>query len=403
MPRVLLVLSTDSYRVTDFLRSADALGVEVSVAAEEPLPMVAPDRFVLIDCHSPEQAAQRLVELASTTPVDAILAVDDRGTVPAAIASQRLGLAHHTVAGIRATNDKLVLRQTLSQAEISQPRWRTLSSHEDPAAVAGEIGFPVVIKPKGLSASRGVIRADDEEAAVAVARRVRAIQESAGGDVDDPLLVEEYLDGFELAVEALAWEGQVEVLAIFDKPDPLTGPFFEETIYVTPSRSPIELQEEVGRMVVAAALHLGLTAGPIHAEVRVVGTRPYLIEIAGRTIGGSCSRSLGFGLADTSLETLVLRHALGMPKHLPRRPGSDGVMMLPIPGPGILHGVKGVAECRAVPGITDLEISIPLGEPVVLLPEGSRYLGFLFAHAATPQQVETALREGHRRLRFDIR
>lgn len=365
--------------------------------------MVAPDRFVLIDCHAPEEAAGRLVHLASSTPVDAILAVDDRGTAPAALAAERLGLAHHTVAAIRTTNDKLILRQVLSQAEISQPRWRLLSSGEDPGKVAGEIGFPVVIKPRGLSASRGVIRADDEEEARSAASRIRGIQEEAGGAFDDPLLVEEYLDGFELAVEAIAWDAQIEVLAVFDKPDPLTGPFFEETIYVTPSRSPLEVQEEVGRMVMVAALDLGLTDGPIHAEVRVVGTRPYLIEIAGRTIGGSCSRSLGFGLANTSLETLVLRHALGMPKHLPRRPGADGVMMLPIPGVGTLHGVQGVEECRAVPGITDLEISIPLGERVVPLPEGSRYLGFLFAHAETPEQVEEALREGHRRLRFDIR
>jgi biotin carboxylase len=215
---------------------------------------------------------------------------------------------------------------------------------------------------------------------------------------DGPLLVEEYVPGVEVALEGLLRDGTLEVLAVFDKPDPLEGPYFEETIYVTPSRLPDETITSVVTATARAAAAIGLTEGPVHAEVRVHGDRIWVIEVAARSIGGLCGRTLRFG-AGISLEEVILRHALGMSLDgLDRERAAAGVMMLPITRAGTLRDVRGRDEALAVPGVVGLEITVPPGRAVVPLPDGDRYLGFLFARAETPAAVEDALREGAARL-----
>jgi hypothetical protein len=249
-----------------------------------------------------------------------------------------------------------------------------------------------------LSASRGVIRADDAGAARRAEARIRAILRDAGEDAAGPLLAERYVPGAEVAVEALLREGALEVLAVFDKPDPLEGPYFEETIYVTPSRLPADVLERVEESAAAAAAALGLREGPVHAELRVCDGAVTVLELAARSIGGLCSRALRFG-AGISLEEVILRHALRLPlgEH-GRERAASGVMMLPIAAGGTLRAVEGLEEARAVPGVEDVRITIPLGREVVPLPEGDRYLGFAFARASMPEQVEAALRAAHRAL-----
>jgi biotin carboxylase len=247
-----------------------------------------------------------------------------------------------------------------------------------------------------------VIRADDPAGAEAAAARIRAILDEDCHPDDEPILVEAYIPGEEVAVEALLRAGDLEVLAVFDKPDPLTGPYFEETLYVTPSRLPAEVQEQIARAVAEAAAAIGLTEGPVHAELRIdADGRPWILELAARTIGGLCARTLRFA-AGVTLEELVLRHALGLPLDPRRETVAAGVMMLPIPGTGRLVAVHGQDDARAVPGITALELSIPPGGEVRPLPEGDRYLGFLFARAPTPAAVEDALRTAHSHLDVEI-
>jgi biotin carboxylase len=273
---------------------------------------------------------------------------------------------------------------------VPQPEHRVGA---DVAALAREVGLPCVVKPLSLSASQGVIRANTPAEARAAAERIRAILGDPGAD----LLVEGFVPGDEVAVEAMLVDGRLEVLAVFDKPDPLDGPYFEETIYVTPSRKPPAVLEKVHRLTAQAAGALGLTNGPVHAELRVAESITVL-ELAARSIGGLCGRSLRFGLG-VSLEEVILRHALGLPlDHLRREDLASGVMMLPIARAGTLREVRGQDEARAVPGIAGLEISIAPGRPLVPLPEGDRYLGFMFAKADTPEEVERALRTAHSRL-----
>jgi biotin carboxylase len=393
MPRVLLLLPTATYRAEDFLAAAATVGAEVVVASDrrQALQGTMGDRALRVDLRRPDRAAAAIAEFGQRVELDAVVAVDDGGVVTAALASEMLGLAHNPPSAVAATRDKAAMRRALEQAGIPQPGFVILAPGDD----AGAVEFPAVVKPVALSGSRGVIRANDAAAARAAVSRIRAILADAGEDPDGPILVERYVPGVEVAVEALVRAGELEVLAIFDKPDPLEGPYFEETIYVTPSRLPAEQLHRVEALIAAAAAALGLREGPVHAEVRVDGDRTWVLELAARSIGGLCSRALRFG-AGISLEEVILRHALALPlgPHARER-AAAGVMMLPIERSGTLHEVRGIEAARAVAGVEDVRITISPGRPVVPLPEGDRYLGFVFARADTPAQVEAALRQAH--------
>jgi biotin carboxylase len=340
---------------------------------------------VVVPLDPPEAGADAIEALHRRAPIDAVVGVDDRAVMVAAMAAERLGLRHAPVEAVAATRDKGVMRTALARAGVPQPAFAVAGPRDDLSA----LGFPVVIKPLSRSGSQGVIRADDPDAARDAAARVREIL----GDASAPLLIEAFVPGVEIAVEGIVRAGNLNVLAVFDKPDPLDGPYFEETIYVTPSRLDDAVLARVRATTAATVAALGITEGPVHAELRVPPSGdPVVIEMAARSIGGLCSRSLRFGLG-VSLEQLVVRAALGLPAHdlRPQWPAA-GVMMLPIPRSGTLVAVRGQDEARAVPGIAGLELSIVPGRPVVALPEGDRYLGFLFARGKDPERVEAALR-----------
>jgi biotin carboxylase len=398
--RLLLILPTATYRAPDFLDAAAEAGAEVVVASERPQALgdIMKDRFLELDLRRPEDAAGAIFAFSRRRPIDGIVAVDDQGVLTATLAAARLGLPHNPPSAVIATRDKVAMRDALEAGGVRQPRYASVGPDEDIGEAAVEVGFPCVVKPPSLSASRGVIRADDAAGAKLVGDRVRSILADAGEDATTPLLVEEFVSGSEVAVEGLLRDGALEILAVFDKPDPLEGPYFEETIYVTPSRLPAPSIEMVRRAADAGVAAIGLTQGPVHAELRIDGREAWLIEVAGRSIGGLCSRSLSFGVG-LSLERLIVAHALGTPiSGLTRERKAAGVMMLPIPGEGRLEAVTGQGRARQVPGITGLEISIAPGRWVRPLPEGDRYLGFLFAKAETPEDVETSLRRAHAEL-----
>jgi biotin carboxylase len=404
MDRLLLILPSATYRAADFIAAARVLGVAVTVASERRAAMSATmgSAALTLPLSDPDRAAAAIVAAASETPFAAIVGVDDQGVMAAALASESLGLAHNSPLAVARTRDKAAMRRALAEHAIRQPPFVAVEADEDGTAAAEALGLPCVVKPLSLSGSRGVIRANDLREVRAAVTRVRAILVAAGRPAAEPLLLEGYIPGVEVAVEALMREGELEVLAIFDKPDPLEGPYFEETLYVTPSRLPNAVLDEVEQRTAGAARALGLREGPVHAELRVEGGRAWVLELAARSIGGLCSRALRFG-AGMSLEAVILRHALGLEVgDAARERAASGVMMLPIPHAGVLLEVRGQARARAVAGIGGLEITIARGRPVVPLPEGDRYLGFLFARGASAQAVEQSLREAHSQLRVRI-
>jgi biotin carboxylase len=408
MLRVLLLIPTTTYRTEDFVAAAAKLDVEMVIASERPnvLEAALPDNLLTLDFADPLKAARSVADFARRHPVDAVVPVDDRTTVVGAAIAERLGLRSSSVEAVSTTRNKHRMREAFARAGVRSPRFILLNVADDPEAAAERATYPCVLKPTVLAGSRGVIRADDPAAFVAAFRRIAAIlaeSEMAGlGDGREEVLVEEFIPGREVALEGLLVGGELHVLALFDKPDPLDGPYFEETIYVTPSRLPEDVQAAIAAEARWAARALGLVEGPIHAELRVNEHGSWVVEVAARTIGGLCSRTLRFG-AGISLEELVIRHALGVElDSLERERRPAGVMMIPIPRGGVLRAVQGREDAAAVPGIEDVTISAHVGQELVPLPEGSRYLGFILARAESPDAVEAALRAAHARLHFDV-
>jgi len=408
VPRVLLLLPTTSYRIPDFLAAAQRLGVEVVVASEEASAVEAlnPSGLLTLDFGDLSGSAERVAALARRQPVGAVVGVDERTSIAAAAIAERLRLPHNPVSAAAAAGNKARMRELLAAAGVPAPRHRRHHVDDDPREAARTAPFPSVLKPTFLAASRGVIRADDAEAFVAAWERIARLLArpeiaARGGEAAREILVEAYVPGLEVALEGLLTEGALRVLALFDKPDPLEGPFFEETIYVTPSRLPADLQERCATAAQEGARALGLRHGPVHAELRVNDDGIFLLEIAARSIGGLCARTLRFGTG-RRLEEILLAHALGLEAPAERETRSAGVMMIPIPRGGILEEARGVEAARAIPDIAEVTISARLGQPIEPLPEGDRYLGFIFSRAATPERAEAALREAHARLEFRI-
>ena len=392
MPRVVVVLPSTTYRANDFVSAAESLGIDLVVASEQAPPFDMGDRYLQIDCNDPHRAAEDIAELGDDVPLDGLVAADDGGVMVTAIAGNALGLRANPADAASATRNKQLMRDRLATAEVPQPDYAVATTADDISKAASRVGFPLVIKPLDRSASQGVIRVDTLKSVWASVDRIRKIIKDDSGTA--PLLFESYVPGDEVAVEGLVSDGELSVLAILDKPDTGTGPFFPETIMVTPSRLADGDQDECVRVAQAAITGLGLTHGPVHVEIRVDEGRASVIEVAARSIGGLCSRSLNFGLMGTTLETLILRNALGMDKpELRRETEASGVLMIPIPRSGRLKSVDGLDQCLAIPGITGVEMTAKPGADLLAPPDGDRYLGFVFARGLTPDSVEEALRK----------
>lgn len=409
MSRVLFLMPTHTYRARAFLQAARKLGIQAVVGSEktQALEPYTSGRTLTLDFLKSDEAVHKIVQFCEELPLDAIIPVDDDTVVVAAKASQQLGLPSNPPEAVQATREKHRLREKLHKAGLQVPNYKIFHTGEDVKTLSQQVNYPCVLKPVFLSASRGVIRANQADEFIHAFHRIKKILEDSevvqrGGDLAELVLVEDYVPGIEVALEGLLTHGQLKVLAIFDKPDPLEGPYFEETIYMTPSRLDSEMQDKIKNCVQETTRVLGLQHGPIHAEIRINEQGVWIIEIAARSIGGLCARSLRFN-RDTTLEELILRHALGEDvSPWQRESQASGVMMIPIPKAGTLKAIRGLDEAKLIAGIEDVILSIPVGQPVIPLPEGNRYLGFIFARRQTPQAVETAIRKAYQRLQIEI-
>jgi len=407
--RLLLLFTTTGYNAQDFVAAAAKLDIELVFGTDRCHVLDDPwrDGAIPVHFHRPAQAVRSILERLQSQPIHGVVAIGDKATLVAAFVSKALGLPHNSLKAVQACRNKFYCRRLFQKAGLPVPGFRCYGLGEDPAEIARHIRFPCVLKPLSRSASQGVIRADSilefEEAFRRICTLLRSPEVQQSGDSsNEHILVEDFIEGFEVALEGILRRGELRVLALFDKPDPLNGPFFEETLYVTPSRLPHDLQREIELGTQQAADVLGITEGPIHAELRITSSGPRILEVAARSIGGLCSRTLRFGTG-MSLEEIIMRHALDLPGHVPQREQqAAGVMMIPIPKSGFLERVTGLEAARVIAGIEEVTITAKLGQKLVPLPEGSSYLGFIFSRGETPASVETALRRAHQQLHFDI-
>jgi biotin carboxylase len=403
------------YQTRSFGSAAQSLGIQLAYVTDRchELPDPWNDQAIAVRFANPEEAASTAMQSLRGISVDAILAVGDAPSVAAAYAARGLGLRGNHPAAVEACRNKLRSREVLRDAGLPVPWFRALPLAPEPEPALLGISYPCVLKPLALSASQGVMRANNHNEFREAARRLRALLErpeilANSSAPSRHAVVEEYIQGMEVAVEGILIDGELKVLAIFDKPDPLEGPYFEETIYVTPSRLRPEQQTAIAEAASKSIRALGLTHGPVHAEFRINDSGVWPIEVAPRPIGGMCAASLCFvapGVSERiSLEELILRHAVGQDvSGFEREAAASAVMMIPVPSSGVLESVSGVEEASNVPGVTGLQITARLHDAILAWPEGSSYLGFIFAKSNRPADAEQSLRQSHAKLHFQIR
>jgi biotin carboxylase len=399
--KLLLIGATTGYQTRVFAEAAERLGFELVLATDRCHVLDDPwgDHAIALRFEDPQAAAE---VLAAEARVDGIVAVGDRPAYLAALAAKRMGIPYNSADAVLACRNKFLARERFGAAGLLVPQFHRVALKDGPERAAETAPYPCVLKPLGLSASRGVIRANDPREFVAAFRRIETLLRDPDilrlrEEQDRFLQVESFIEGREFALEGILTGGQLRVLAIFDKPDPLDGPYFEETIYVTPSRETDETQRDIVRTTEAAVKALGLTHGPVHAEMRVNSRGVWMLEVAARPIGGLCARVL------PGLEALILRHAAGQDVSAIAMPSNAaGVMMIPIPREGIYVATEGVGQARSTGGIEDVIITAKEGQKLIPLPEGASYLGFIFGRGKTPDDVERALRLSHEHLHFEI-
>ena len=399
--KLLLIGATTGYQTRSFAEAAERLDYDLVLATDRCHVLDDPwgDHALALRFEDPEDAARAI---AAETQVDGIVAVGDRPVYIAALAARLMGIPYNSPDSVLACRNKFLARERFRAAGLPVPEFHRIPLAAGPHPAAETAKYPCVLKPLGLSGSRGVIRANNPGEFVAAFRRIATLL--AGPEIarlhdqqDQFLQVESFIQGREFALEGILINGCFRVLALFDKPDPLDGPYFEETIYITPSRESAATQNLIIRTTESAVKALGLEHGPIHAEMRVNPRGVWMLEVAARPIGGLCARVL------PGLEDLILRHAAADDVTSIAIPASAaGVMMIPIPREGIYVAVDGLDDARSTPGIDDIIITAKQGQKLVPLPEGNSYLGFIFARGDSPDAVEQALRASHARLRFEI-
>lgn len=394
---IVIVAAKLGYQVRIFTEAAKRIGLQIKLITDRCHQLEDPwgDEAIPLQFDNPDLASLPALK------ADGIIGVGDRPAYIASLIAERLGIPFHPPIAMEHAKNKFMAREKFAAAGLQTPWYQLFNAAEDAASVSNEVPYPCVLKPIGLSASRGVIRANDPGEFVTAFIRIRKLLRAP--DVkDDRILVESFIPGREFAVEGVMCNGKFQLLAIFDKPDPLDGPFFEETIYITPSSASVEIQHLIEATVTRAVGALGLTDGPVHSELRVNGDQAWMLEVAGRPIGGLCAQTLKFDRG-ISLEELLLRQAVQEDvSQLKRESKSAGVMMIPIPREGILERVDGVDVAKKIEGIEDVIITAKEGYRMIPLPEGSSYLGFIFARAENPSEVEQILRLAHSKLSFSL-
>lgn len=415
MKRALLIATTTGYQLRSFGEAARAVGATLMLATDRCDQLDDPwsDRAIPVRFGGEPESLAAAIAACSRERPDAIVAVGDRPAVLAAHLTAALGLEGNPVAAAARSRNKLQTREAFLRAGLPTPDFAVVSLHDDPILLASQAVYPAVLKPLALSGSRGVMRVNDSAEFADAFGRLRTLMVSPDIRIErdaahDAALIESFIPGDEFAIEGVLTRGEFQLFAVFDKPDPLEGPFFEESIYLTPSRQTPAVQQAIVSAVARAARALDLRHGPIHAECRVNPSGVYVLEVAARPIGGLCARALRFERVSAapglvSFEEVLLRHALGEDVRAYRRePAASGVMMIPIPQRGVFRGVDGVDAARGVANIDEVRITAKEDTILVPLPEGHSYLGFIFAHADDTTTVERALRGAHAQLRFAI-
>lgn len=407
-PFVLIISPGASYRLTPYLNAIKSLLYKAIIASDSDFSIVSADIVgIRIDLGKPDKSLQRIFDAIASVNICAVIATDDATIEMANQVAKQLLLPFNSEAAAKTSHRKDLARLCLSQYKQDHykiPLFSILPLDRSEQSENQWAQFPAVVKPLSLSGSRGVIRVNQKnELDVALARvgNILHNDQTLAEYERNHVLIEAFIPGVEVAIEGLLQNGKFELITLFDKPDPLDGPYFEESYYITPSRQPEVVQQKIVAATQAVCEAYQLQEGPVHGEFRINQYGVWVLELAARTIGGQCARILQFATG-VSLEEMVLKNKLRLPVQYNTDIKGAGILMIPTPGSGILKRVEGLSQASKVENIVDIEITVRQGYELVTLPEGERYLGFIFALAQTPEAVESALREAHQKLKIII-
>lgn len=399
--RLLLISHHNSYRIAPYIKAAKNLGLSVTIASQGKHSLVTEvANGIHISFDDADSALDEILQANQSTPFAGILGSDDQTVELAAHAAKALNLPHNPPQAALYSHRKDLARAELALAGCPVPIHCLLDLNRSIKKQLAGLPWPCVLKPLNMSASRGVIRANNEDEFLTACERLRPILATTQGELEQShVLIEEYIDGIEIAYEGFLQDAELKTITIFDKPDPLVGPYFDETIYVTPSTLSPELQESIKQVIQKACTVYGLTTGAVHAECRIDNQNAaWILEIASRTIGGDCARILDN--EQSGIEELAISLATNLPVEFNMAEQARGVMMIPVKEKGLLKRVEGLLEANKGKHIDKIDIIISQGHELVPLPEGNQYLGYIFASADTPGQVTTAIREAYAKLKF---
>ena len=396
---VILIIPSASYRTGPFMNAIKKLDLKVLVISDKSQVFSGkyPDNLIIINFNHWKDKSVEISKWAKNNGLKAVIGVDEESIVLAANLSNFLNVDHNSIESVLLTKNKYLMRTELIKTGLCSPWFKIFSIYESSNKIINEISFPCVIKPTFLSGSRGVMRVNTKKElseGIKTLNELLSLDElrKRGGKQSDYIMIEEYIPGKEVAIEGIVSEGKLTMLAIFDKPELLEGPTFEETIIVTPSVLTKKIQYSLLETLQVVVKALGIVKGPVHAEARINRNGNYILECASRSIGGLCSKVLEFQ-GGISLEELILRSYLGRNIEKSKLIGNArGVMMMPTEKKGILKEIGGVKDALVVKGVTDLQITVKPGEKLQPLPKGDRYLGFIFAGGNNQEFVINALK-----------
>ena len=381
MKKLLLVIPENSYKSNDFVVAAEKLGIDFLIITDSEQVSSKFSDTVIINKFDAELNKNNLKKLKDVTHV---LPVDHSALKFSGYLVDLLEVKGNKLESINLSMNKYESRKIFNSLLDIKVNNEIIKNIDDVNTFINKNGTSV-LKPIYGTASKSVLKINNVE------KNKEQIEKLMQDCFDQDLVIEEYIDGKEYALEGTIINSELKKIVIFDKPVEYKHPYFEESIYITPSELSSEAEKRVVSIVDKACKKIGLEDGPVHVEFKINENQIFIIEINPRMIGGLCSRCLSFGLFKVSLEEIILHAFMNNElKNIELLNNYVGVLMIPTPKSGKFISIN-KEELEKIPNISNVEITVPEGSDLLEPPYGDKYLGFAFSQGIDKKTVNESL------------
>ncbi len=381
MKKLLLVIPENSYKSNDFVVAAEKLGIDFLIITDSEQVSSKFSDTVIINKFDAELNKNNLKKLKDVTHV---LPVDHSALKFSGYLVDLLEVKGNKLESINLSMNKYESRKIFNSLLDIKVNNEIIKNIDDVNTFINKNGTSV-LKPIYGTASKSVLKINNVE------KNKEQIEKLMQDCFDQDLVIEEYIDGKEYALEGTIINSELKKIVIFDKPVEYKHPYFEESIYITPSELSSEAEKRVVSIVDKACKKIGLEDGPVHVEFKINENQIFIIEINPRMIGGLCSRCLSFGLFKVSLEEIILHAFMNNElKNIELLNNYVGVLMIPTPKSGKFISIN-KEELENIPNISNVEITVPEGSDLLEPPYGDKYLGFAFSQGIDKKTVNESL------------